>query len=263
MPISDAPPLTRFLARLLRHSALSEEEQEVILSLNGQTVLASARRDIICPRTVDHASLVADGLVGRFEQMQDGERQITAIFIPGDLCDLHSVVCPTAEWALEAFGEAKILLLAHRDLRAVAMKHPAIAMAFWRDTVVDASILAKWVGNLGRRNARSRLAHLLCEIGLRIEQARLGSRTTFDFPITQTQLGDALGLSSVHVNRMIQALRRAELIERFDRRILIKDWDRLVAIAEFDPAFLLGDSAIDRIHDEPAGRFRSQENLRT
>jgi CRP-like cAMP-binding protein len=123
-------------------------------------------------------------------------------------------------------------------LRRVAKEYPAIAEAFWRDCVVDASILSQWVVNVGRRDARMRLAHLLCEVAVRMEQAGLGNRAAFELNVTQTQLADALGLTSVHVNRVLQALRREGLIATRSREVRILDWDRLAALGEFDGVYL-------------------------
>jgi CRP-like cAMP-binding protein len=240
MPSFNHAALTRFLERLLRRSCLSAEEQAEILGLKSHVAQADNHRDIVRPgMKVDHACLVVAGLVGRFDQMADGQRQITAIHIPGDMCDLHSVVSPIAGWGLEALTTTTILRIPHADLRELAMRYPAIALAFWRDTTADASIFAKWVSNIGRREARARLAHLFCELGMRMEQAEVGTRTDFPMPIAQVQLADALGLTPVHVNRTLQMLKREGIVAKNDKTIHVSDWTSLAAIAQFDPAFLL------------------------
>lgn len=230
----------RFLERLLRRSPLSHDEQTGILKLRSHASQAAAHRDIVSPgASVDHACLIVDGLAARYDQMRDGQRQITALHIPGDMCDLHSVVAPTAAWGIAALTTTTVLHIPHSDLRALANAYPAVALAFWRDTTADASILAKWTSNLGRRDARARLSHLLCEMGMRMELAGLASRTSYPFAATQEQLADALGLTSVHVNRTLQGLRKDEIVRAEQRTIRIADWERLVAIAEFQPDFLL------------------------
>lgn len=233
-------PLERFLARLLSRSSLSDVEQAAILGLRGRAVTVATHRDIIAPgETTTTACLVIDGLVARFDQMADGLRQFTSLYIPGDLADLHSVVSPTAGWGLQAITNTTTLRILHSDLNALAVRHPAIAFAFWRQTAVDASILGKWVSNLGRRDARSRLAHLFCELGIRMELAGIGSRTDFPLPMTQTHLADALGLTSVHVNRTLQTMRHDGLVATENRRVRVGRWSELVHVAEFDPQFLL------------------------
>jgi CRP-like cAMP-binding protein len=190
--------------------------------------------------------LISKGLAVRFDQMRDGRRQIAAFHIPGDMCDLHSVVAPTAAWGIGTLAPTTVLHVPHDELRALAVRYPAIAMAFWRDGTTDASVLAKWVGNLGRQDAHARLAHLLCEMGLRMECAGLGTRSEFTLDASQEQLADALGLTSVHVNRMLQRLRSEGLIGSANRNVTIQDWDGLAAVGEFDPAYLLLDQRTTR-----------------
>ncbi len=247
MGSSNHAAMSRFVERLLSRSALSAEEQQAILGLTSHAHQIRANWDIVSPGdTVEHACLVADGLAARFNQMADGRRQITCFYIRGDMCDLHSVVSPTAAWGIAALTTTTVLHVPHRELRQLATTYPAIAMAFWRDITADASILAKWVGNVGRRDARTRIAHLLCETGMRMEKAQLGTRTCFAFEITQQQLSDATGMTAVHANRTIQALRGEGAIRTEGRTIHVEDWDRLTQIADFDPDYLLLDGQTHR-----------------
>jgi CRP-like cAMP-binding protein len=237
---SPHPALQRFLDRLLLRSALSAEEQEAVLSLPYRLTQPAARKDIVSPgQTIDHACLVARGLVARFDQMRNGARQITAFYIAGDMSDLHSVVSPTAAWGISALTGSSVLHVPHDGLRDIATRYPAIAFAFWRDSTADASVLAKWIGNIGRQDSRARLAHMLCEFGVRTELAGLGSRTAFTFSATQEQLADALGLTAVHTNRTMQRLRSEKVIATHGHQFEVLDWGRLAAIAEFDPDYLL------------------------
>jgi CRP-like cAMP-binding protein len=236
----DHAALQKFLARLLSRSALSDEEQDAILKLSGRTLQTQPRVDIVTPgETVDYACLVAKGLAARFDQMRNGQRQITAFYIPGDMCDLHSVVAPTAGWGICALAPTTIIAVPHDQLRALTARYPALALAFWRDSTADASILAKWVANLGRQSAICRLAHVICEFGVRFEQAGLGTRTSFELNATQEQLADAMGLTSVHVNRTLQRLRAAGVLSLRSHSVEVLDWRRLAEIAEFDPDYLL------------------------
>lgn len=237
---SNHSALSRFLDRLLSRSELSNEERDAVLGVTSHANQVRANYDIVSPgQTVDHACLVAHGLVARYEQMNDGQRQLTAFHIPGDMCDLHSVPWPMAEWGLLALSTTTVVNVPHHELLALAIRFPNIALAFWRDTTADASILAKWIGNLGHRDARQRLAHIICETGFRLEHAGLGSRDAFWFGVTQDNLADALGLTAVHVNRTMQAMRAEGLIRTDSRTIYIDDWDRICAVAGFDPNYLL------------------------
>ena len=235
--------LKKFLTRLLLRSPLSGPEREAILALHGHDAVTDAHRDIVRPgQTVDFACLVVEGLAGRFDQLANGQRQITALHIPGDMCDLHSVPVPHAGWGIEALTTTRTLRIRHSLLRELTIQFPEIAFALWRDTIADASILAKWISALGRRSATSRLAHLICEMGMRTEQAGLGTRKEFRLPATQTQLADVLGLTPVHLNRTLQALRRDGVLFKEGPEIRVPDLARIWGIAEFDPQYLLLDS---------------------
>lgn len=237
--ISIQRALQSFLDMLLLHSKLSGTEQKVVLNLPGRPARVRNRVDIVSPgQTVDQACLVTEGLVARFDQMRSGHRQTTALHLPGEMCDLHSVVQPKASWSITALTDAVVVLVPHKNLWEAALGHPNLAIAFWRDGMAQSAILAKWAGNLGRKNATARLAHLLCEMGLRSESARLGSRTNFDLPMTQEQLADAVGVTAVHVNRTLQVLRKDAGLTFKRPRVGVEDWAHLAELAEFDADFL-------------------------
>ncbi|HEV2596227.1 MAG TPA: Crp/Fnr family transcriptional regulator [Sphingomicrobium sp.] len=249
--------ISLFLKRLRRRSALTVEEQAAIHKLNGRKHSYAAHTDIVAPgETVESACLVANGFVGRYDQRLDGQRQVTALYVPGDMCDLHSVVAPKASWSITAVTPATVVRVPHRQLRDLCVKYPSIALAFWRDGTADASIFAKWVGNLGRKSAKERITHLFCEMGLRLEAAGLGSRTSFELPITQSQLGDATGLTGVHVNRTLQDIRTKGLMSFSQGRTDIPNWDALAATAEFDPAYLMLEGPPQRIIPAAGGEDR-------
>jgi CRP-like cAMP-binding protein len=163
------------------------------------------------------------------------------------MADLPSVVSPKSGWGLSALTDTTILRIAHTDLRRIAAKHPGVAEAFWRDCVADGSIFSEWVVNVGRRDAFSRLSHLFCEMAIRSEQAGQGDRSGFPLPITQSDLGDATGLTGVHVNRTLKELREQSIVELRGGRITIHDWDRLVKTGDFDAGFMLLDGPAPRI----------------
>lgn len=245
MPVSSQGALDLFLQRLLLRSVLSNEQREAIRALPRRDASVAPGRDIVRPgETADHACLVVEGLVSRFDMLLDGRRQTVALYIPGDMCDLHSVPVPMSGWGLEALTPTQVLFVPHDAMREL-VKDPDLALAFWRDTTVDASILAKWVANLGRKNAPPRVAHLLCELGVRMEQAGIGSRTAFPLPMTQAQLADVVGLTPVHLNRTLKAL-AVEGVALSRGAVRIADWPALAQMAEFDPTYLL------LVQDKPA-----------
>jgi CRP-like cAMP-binding protein len=231
--------LTAFLNRLRLRSDLDAEESDAILHMEGRVEQRGRREDIISPGDhTTHACLIMTGLAARYDQTDSGARQYTALHIPGDMCDLHSAVLPVATWGIEAVNPIIILRVPHAALIAVANAYPAIARAFWRDTTADAGILSKWVGNLGRRPALARMAHLICEIGTRMEYAGIGTRADFPINLTQDQFADTLGLTPVHVNRTLQALRAKQLVRTGQKRIEVPDWDGLAACADFQEDYL-------------------------
>jgi CRP-like cAMP-binding protein len=240
MPFSNNPDLQRFLDRLTSRSVLSEEERQAILNLPSHAEQVQSNNDFVpLGVKVDHACLIVAGLVGRFGQNSEGKRQITAIHIPGDMADLHSVVQPMTGSALQALSVATILRIPHAAIRAVAARYPAIAEALWRDCMVDASILSQWIVNVGRRDARERIAHLICEMAIRLRGAPRPDEIIFDLAITQTQLADATGLTSVHVNRTLQSLRGDRIVEWSRGNVVrIPHWDALAAAGDFDPEYL-------------------------
>jgi len=244
--------LQLFVNRLASRSFLTDAEKSAVLGLSGRTKQVKAHVDFVAyGEVVDHSCLVVEGCVGRFGQSRDGSRQITCLYIPGDVADLPSVMSPKSGWGLSALTGTTILRIPHGDIRSLAARHPGVAEALWRDCVADGSIFSEWVVNVGHRDALARLAHLFCEMAIRFEQAGKGNRQSFRLPITQADLADATGLTTVHVNRMLRELRTRAVAEMRSGAVTIQDWNELVAIGEFDPTFMLLDGPAPRI-TEPA-----------
>lgn len=211
-----------------------------MLGLKGHAKLVAPQVDFVLQgEEVEHACLIVKGLAGRFGRNSEGARQITCLYLPGDMGDLPSVVSPKAGWGLVALTGTTILCVAHADLRRITAMHPGLAEAFWRDCVADGSIFSEWVVNVGRRDAITRIAHLLCEMAIRSEQAGHGDRCSFALPLTQADLGDATGLTSVHVNRTLRELRTRSAVTFHKGRVTVPDWDELVSIGEFNADFML------------------------
>ena len=239
MAHSSASNIQPFLERLTSRSVLTDDERQAVLNLPAHVEQVEKNRDFVpLGSRVDHACLIVAGIVGRFDQNGEGVRQITAMHIPGDMCDLHSVVQPVPTSALQALSVATILRVPHGAIRAAAGRYPALAEAFWRDCMVDAAILSEWVVNIGRRDAPTRVAHLICEMATRLRATGSANDFVFDLPVTQTQLAEATALTSVHVNRTLQSLRADGLVHWHQRVIRVPRWDALVEAAEFDPAYL-------------------------
>lgn len=231
--------LENFIGRL---SALSPLTADDVAALSGLTVEPLRLRgnvDIVTPGQEFHdACLVVSGLVARFVQLRDGRRQFTAFHMPGEIADIHRVASPLAGSSLQTLCTTMIVRVPAAQLKAVALASLTITHAFFAYAAVDAAVLTQWAVNAGRRDAQSRMAHFLCEIAIRSEQSGQGSRDEFILEASQGQIGDALGLTSVHVNRTLKALKQSNAISIDGRIIRILNWPLLAAHGDFDEGYL-------------------------
>ncbi|WP_345166944.1 Crp/Fnr family transcriptional regulator [Sphingomonas daechungensis] len=226
------------MTRLTNRSVLSEDERNAVLNLPGYAEQVRSNHDFVkLGERVDHSCLIVAGVVGRFDQDSQGNRQIIALHIPGDMADLHSAVQPEVTSALQALSTTTIVRIPHSAILSAARTYPTLGEALWRDCMADSAILAEWVFNVGRRDAKKRIAHLICEIAVRVGAAPANGMIMFPFPLTQTHVGDAAALTPVHVNRTVQALRREGLVD-IGKNVKINDWGGLVAAADFDDRYL-------------------------
>ncbi len=188
---------------------------------------------------VRSSCLMLSGFSIRHKVVAGGSRQIVAIHMKGDMVDLQNSLLGTADHNVQMLTAGKVALIPRDEVVRIAFDRPAIGHAMWLDTLIDASISREWVANVGRRNARTRIAHVLCEFALRLKLAGLGDHTDYQLPMTQEQLGDTTGLTSVHVNRTLKALEADGLIERMTpRSISIGDWRKLAETGDFDTGYL-------------------------
>ncbi len=182
--------------------------------------------------------LLLSGYACRNKVTADGGRQIVSFHIAGDILDLQHLHLSLADHNVQAISEAEVAWIPKSRLRAMARQRPALAEALWRDTLVDASIFREWVLNVGRRDAKARVAHLLCEFAVRCEAVGLGQAESFEWPLTQEQIADATGLTTVHVNRTLKALTVEGCIESQRGRYRTGDWAALRAAGGFDKIYL-------------------------
>jgi CRP-like cAMP-binding protein len=244
MSLSRISDLQPFVERLTARSMLTEDERQAILALPTHVVHLGRKQDFVHINEVaSYSCFISSGLVGRFGQATNGLRQITAFHLPGDVVDLHSAVRPVGVGGLTALCETTILRIPHAAIRELVAHYPAIAEAFWRDCMLDAAVLMQWVMNVGRRDARTRIAHVLCEMAIRSGPDREILRE-YPFPVTQEQLGDATALTSVHVNRSLKVLRNVVTIGR--GAVRIHDWAELARIGEFEASYLVADTGQNR-----------------
>lgn len=185
-----------------------------------------------------HTCLLLSGYAFRHKLAGNGGRQIVSIHMKGDLIDLQNSLLGVADHNVQMLTAGEVALMPVQAVRDLAFSQPSIGMAMWYETLVEGSIFREWVLNVGRRDARTRIGHLLCEFALRLEVAELGQATTYELPISQEQLADAVALTSVHVNRTLMKLEQDGLITRTKRKITIVDWKELVKVADFQPRYL-------------------------
>lgn len=231
--------VNHLVEKLERRDRLSEDEVAALENLMGAPRLVAAQTDIISEHArPDHSTLLLSGFSARYSTLGDGARQITALHIAGDFVDLHSLLMKQMDHGVLALTECTVVQAPHDALRRITEGYPHLTRVLWLDTIIDAAVHRQWLVAMGRRSGRGYLAHLVCELYLRLSAVKMTDGPTFALPLTQAVLGDALGLSTVHVNRLIAELRGEEVLSWSNGRVEIHDWDRLVAIAEFDPTYL-------------------------
>lgn len=185
----------------------------------------------------DRLCFVVDGWACRFKTTRDGGRQIVTLMVPGDAANLDSLLFARLDYGVRALTETTVLSLSRQHALALAAKHPGIARAFTWLALVENATLSQWALSLGRHSAQQRLAHLFCELSVRADEHADG-RSSFELPLTQEQIADALGLTAVHVNRTLRQLRAEGLVVMGGRSITIPDVARLRRVGDFDPAYL-------------------------
>ncbi len=239
MPINSSPHSSPLVRKLQSVFDLRPEEREALDALPMQVANLRADQDIV--REGDRPSrsfAVLEGFCATYSIIGDGKRQIMNFHIPGDMPDLQSLHLHVLDNSVGTITPCKLGFVQHDVLWALCLRYPRIAAALWRETLIDAAIFRRWLTSLGRRDANARIAHFLCEMVVRLRAVGLAEDHSCDFPITQNEIGDALGLSLVHVNRTLQEIREAELIVLKNGRLKVLDWDGLQAAGDFDPTYL-------------------------
>ena len=187
----------------------------------------------------EYCTLLLAGFAYRHKVTGDGQRQIMSVHMPGEFLDLQNSFLEVADHNVQALTRCDIATVPIAALQELAEQRPLVGRAMWIDTLIDAALFREWIVNVGRRSALSRLAHLLCEFALRLDAAGLGDeKRGYEMPMTQEQLADATGLTSVHVNRVLKEIKVLGLIDRNKRAVTILDWDRLKEVGDFSSRYL-------------------------
>ena len=232
--------IDKVVASIGRRGSLDDDDRHALLSMRHSTRTLPPQSYIVREGEISlrSCSYIVSGLAFRHKLTADGRRQIVSIRVPGDFLDLQHLFLDMADHNVQALTAIEIVDVNRKDLQDVVLSRPAVARAIWIDTLIEASILREWVLNVGRRDGHGRIAHLLCEFAVRMQEVGSERHAGYHLPITQEQLGDAVGITSVHVNRMMKLL-VGEGIIAFDRRnIKILDWERLRVAGDFSSLYL-------------------------
>ena len=227
------------LRKLSNFTALSDAESQAVVDCCRDVREVAAHEDVISQgdRT-GGVKLLLEGFACRYKTLEDGRRQIVAYFVPGDLCDLRVFILKRMDHSIGAIAPSKVATISPDNMLNLLHKYPTLTTALWWSTLVEEAITREWIVNMGQRNALERMAHLFCELLYRFRAVGLNQALSCTLPLTQVELGETLGLSSVHVNRTLQELRGAGLIILRERMLTINDLDALKGAGLFNPTYL-------------------------
>ncbi|QNE33012.1 Crp/Fnr family transcriptional regulator [Sphingomonas sp. NBWT7] len=223
-----------FIRKLEFGAKLTDEDRALLALVSRPTRLVPARRDIIGegdPPSDVH--LVMEGIACRYKLLPDGKRQIIALFLPGDICDLHVQILGWMDHSIGTLTECRLAALSP-DVIDQLTANPRINRALWWSTLVDEGTLREWLVNMGQRSADRQIAHLLCELLFRFRLIGQADHNTFPLPLTQEELADTTGLTQIHVNRMLRDLRERGLIVIAAKRISVPDVAALADYCDFN-----------------------------
>lgn len=230
---------SRMLRKLNNQRALTDDDRAAISNL--PVTLREVQPPGYIVRdgdTPSRCAFLVEGFTFRQKITRDGSRQIVSVQVPGDFIDLQHLLLRQADHNVQALSVAVIAEVPIPALADVMRNHFNIAEALWIDALIEASIFREWMVNVGRRDARTRLAHLLCEFSVRLHAVGLAEDGAYEIPMTQEQLSDALGLTPVHINRVMRALENDGLIVRNKRRVTVNNWEKLRRAADFGAHYL-------------------------
>jgi CRP-like cAMP-binding protein len=219
---------------------LSDADREVLAkALKKRVRVLPPKHDIIRegdrPRYVN---VILDGWAQRYKQLADGRRQILSFFIAGDLCDTNVFILKAMDHSLSTVTEVNLAEISQFEFQEIIENSPRISQALWWSELVTVAIQREWTTNIGQRTAYERIAHLFCELFVRLRTVGRTEGNSCEFPLIQSEIADATGLTQVHVNRTIQEMRRDQLIELRNKRLLVFDLERLKSVSLFNPNYL-------------------------
>lgn len=229
-----------FVRKLESFQSFSKASEVAILDLAGRrTRVLKAGDDLISegdePRTI---YLMIDGWAYRYKILDDGRRQILSFFVPGDLCDLHVYILDQMDHSIAALTPVKYASITPSELEQLCDNHPRVVRSLWWESLVSASIQREWLVSAGQRTAYEALAHLCCELYVRLKLIGLTEKGECNIPLTQSNIADALGLTQPHVSRTIVELNSSGLATLKRRHLSVENLSGLMAAARFNPNYL-------------------------
>ena len=232
--------MTNPLISKLEHGAeLNDNDRATLGALTRQTRRVAAHEDLIHEgEAPSNVHLVLDGFACRYKFLPNGRRQIMAFLIPGDFCDFHVAILGAMDHGIATMTPCTMVSIPRQTIEELTAHHPRITRALWWCTLVDEAILREWLVNMGQRPANQQTAHVLCELLVRLQAVGRATRDSYEFPLTQEEFGDAMGLSVVHTNRSLQHLRQEGLIVLKGGTLTMPDVERLKEFAGFNPNYL-------------------------
>ena len=238
-PADRQAALAPLLRKLRARDSISAEEEAILVeSIAEIRELPPGKLIVRAGVELSQCTLLIDGIVCRYRDLADGQRQIMELHVTGDFLDLHSFLLKKLEHHVGSMTPVRMAFVPHEAIRAITEEHPHLARMLWFSTLLDAAIHREKILSMGRRTALSRVAHLFCELKVRLELVGMASATGYRLDLTQTELADATGLTSIHVNRMLKKLRDGGLMTFRGGEVAIHDWQGLTKAAEFDPGYL-------------------------
>lgn len=231
--------IDRHIARLRARHSLTAEEEQAIRALFAPPQNVPAHRTFIEAGTrLDNSLLILEGIAARYKDLSDGQRQISALHVPGDFADLHSFTLKRLDHSLMALTRCRVAPAPHARIAELVERFPRLGRIYWFSTNLDASMHREWVLSIGARDALARIAHLFCELQVRLALVGLADAGGYALDLNQTDLAECHGLTPVHVNRSLRRLREMGVLTFRAARVEIADLAALRAIADFDPAYL-------------------------
>jgi CRP-like cAMP-binding protein len=234
-----AEALAPLLLKLRARDLIAPDEERMLCDSVAAIRTFPAGEPIVRAGTsLTEANLLFDGFVCRYKDLADGQRQILDTHIAGDFLDLHGFLLKRIDNNVASLTSVRLATIPHDALRRISEDHPHLTRILWFSTLLDAAIHREKILSIGRRSALGRIAHLLCELFVRLKLVGIAGEQGYRLPLTQADLADATGLTPVHVNRMLRKLRSEEILTFRGGEVAIHDWDRLQRVAEFDSFYL-------------------------